>query len=295
MRYIALLEFQPGLVAQIMPPSSYLERTNGTLAQENTLLRIDAQGFMVSEQPQLPGDHSILLLGGSSLENLYVHHDQRVLAVMEQQLANAGQRSKVYNAGISNAHLLHLVNLMTNKGLALRPGYVVYFPAAGADADANELEHTFWNADGNMSPVRELKVTRPPVPVPAFHDRNHYDDQRRLLRVLYAICRNFDIELLVGTWPVYGPLDAFMASQEPDPAYFAANDVQMQALNQVIREVCAEQGGSLIDFEQAMAPLHRPDYFYDRNHPNARGCALIASLSVQALLPHLERLPHAHS
>src|SRR5436853_4918816 len=143
MRYIALPEFQPGLVVDVTPPFSYLEGTNGTLAQENCVLRIDEDGFMVSEKPYRDGDSKILLLGGSAIENLYIPQNCRILSRIEDISGGLGKNVKVYNAAISNAHLLHIVNIILNKGLGLRPACVVYYVTPGLDVLANELDNAF--------------------------------------------------------------------------------------------------------------------------------------------------------
>lgn len=289
MRYITLLEFQPGLTANIMPPTSYLEKTNGTLQQENARLVIDGNGFMVSDRPLQQGDKKILLLGGSSIENLYIREDKRVLAGVESRLAEEEYDVKVYNAAISNSHLLHIVNLLLNKGIALRPDYVVFFPTSGLDVMANEMENGFWNPGHALNTVRKHgKELNMDMSCP-LRNLNGFADEKRLLRTMFDICHNFGIRLYVATWPVYGTYDEFAARIEPNREEFENADAQMKALNQVIRDVCREKGGGLIDFEGAMEALHRPDHFYDRNHPNVRGCELIAELTAQALLQHLNQ------
>lgn len=286
MRYITLLEFQPGLSANIMPPSSYLEKTNGTLVAEQCRTVIDANGFMVSDRPLSTDDKKVVLLGGSSIENLYIRDDARVLAQLEKSLADRGQGAKVYSAGISNAHLLHLVNILINKGIALRPEYVVWFPTSGMDVMANEVENGFWSASDAISTVRKAGKELKPDLSCEFNNRNGFDDEQRLLRTMFAICRNFGIRLLVATWPVYGTYDDFAAVIEPNRREFEECDAQMRALNDVIRLVCAQEDGDLIDFDAEMASRNRPEYFYDRNHPNTKGCALIADLTARAIAPN---------
>jgi hypothetical protein len=287
MRYISLLEFQPGLRAPIIPPSSYLEGTNGTLSAEYTRLVIDDQGFMVTERPLSAHDTKVLLLGGSSLENLYVAEGSRILAVLEAQLNAEGVPAKVYSAGISNAHLLHLLNLLLNKGIALRPQVVVWYPTSGADAVANERQNTFWNPSDAMSTIRkhgrDLRIDLNAD----FVNRDDYQDERRLLHTMFDLCGHFGIQLAASTWPVYGMYDAYMARIEPDREAFETCDAAMRRLNEVIREVCQERAGVLVDLEATFATQHRPDHFYDRNHPNALGCQTIATATLAALRPHL--------
>jgi len=283
MRYIAMPEFQPSLVVDVMPPYSYLEKTNGTLPQENCRLSIDENGFMVSEKPYRNGDSKILLLGGSAIENLYIPQNRRILSRLEDISGGLGKNVKVYNAAISNAHLLHIVNIMLNKGIGLRPTCVVYYVTPGLDVMANELDNSFWNPAGGMTPIRksgqELKIEY----VSVFRNKNKFENEKRLLRTLHEICRNFNIALFIATWPVYGVYDEFMQKQQPDRVAFDAEEAQTANLNAVIRDVHREKGYELIDLEQTFAKLDHGRYFYDWNHPNVEGCELIASITSLAV------------
>ena len=283
MRYIAMPEFQPSLVVDVMPPYSYLEKTNGTLPQENCRLSIDENGFMVSEKPYRNGDSKILLLGGSAIENLYIQQNRRISSRIEEISGDIGRSAKVYNGAISNAHLLHIVNIMLNKGIGLRPTCVVYYVTPGLDVMANELDNSFWNPAGGMTPIRksgqELKIEY----VSVFRNKNKFENEKRLLRTLHEICRNFNIALFIATWPVYGVYDEFMQKQQPDRVAFDAEEAQTANLNAVIRDVHREKGYELIDLEQTFAKLDHGRYFYDWNHPNVEGCELIASITSLAV------------
>ena len=283
MRYIALPEFQPGLVVDVMPPSSYLERTNGTLSQENCRLTMDENGFMVSETPYRNGDSKILLLGGSAIENLYIRQDRRISSRIEEISGKIGKSAKVYNAAISNAHLLHIVNIMLNKGIGLRPTGVVYYVTPCLDIMANEVDNSFWNPAPGMTPIRKSREELKIKYVLDFRNKNKFEDEKRLLRILHEVCRNFNIALFVATWPVYGVYDEFMRKQQPDRGAFDAEEAQTANLNAVIRDFSREKGCELIDLEEIFAELDHGRYFYDWNHPNVEGCELIASVTSRAL------------
>ena len=283
MRYIALPEFQPGLVVDVMPPSSYLERTNGTLSEGNCRLTIDENGFMVSEKPYTNGDSKILLLGGSAIENLYIRQDRRILSRIEDKCAEMGKSAKVYNAAISNAHLLHIVNIILNKGIGLRPTCAVYYVTPGLDVMANEVDNSFWNPAPGMTPIRKSREELKIEYVLDFQNKNWFEDEKRLLRILHEVCRNFNITLFAATWPVYGVYDEFMRKQQPDRVAFDAEEAQTANLNAVIRNFSREKGCELIDLEKIFAELDHGKYFYDWNHPNVEGCEVIASVTSRAL------------
>src|SRR6185295_9049903 len=265
MRYIALPEFQPGLVVDVTPPFSYIERTNGTLTQEKCILTTDADGFMVSEKPRTDGDARILLLGGSAIENLYIPQDRRILSRIEYLCSGLGKSVKVYNAAISNAHLLHIINILLNKGIGLRPRCVVYYVTPGLDILANELDNAFWNPADGVTPIRKSRGEVKVEWVFDFQNKNKFEGEKRLLRVLHEVCGNFGIALFVATWPIYGVYDEFMQKQQPDRAAFDAEEAQTANLNAVIREVQREKNFELIDLEKTFAGLDHGQFFYDWN------------------------------
>jgi len=287
MRHIALLEFQPNLITVIVPPHSYLEKTNGTLPQENCRLQIDENGLMVSAKPRIPNDSAVLLLGSSPIENLYIPEDARILSRIEQIFMARKKNVKVYSAAVSDAHLLHLLNSLMNKGIALRPRCVIYYAAQTLDIYANEVDSAYWNLDGAMTPIRDSKNESKKVPISTFTNRNKFDDTKRFLRSLCDISRNFDIVPFLATWPIYGSYDEYMQKHYGKPDAFKAQQAQALNLNEVIRDVCREKECELIDLARTFADLDHHHYFYDWNHPNKAGCELIASVTSLALQPFL--------
>lgn len=287
MRHIVLYEFQPGLVTDIIPPSSYLEGTNGTLALENCRLTIDENGFMISERPCGEEDKKILLLGGSAVENLYIPQNSRILKRLEDIFCGMGKSVKVYNAGISDVHLLHIVNILLNKGVGIRPRCVVYYSTPLVDGMVNEVDNTFWNPMDRITPVRAGPKEKKTKFISSFHNKNKFEDEKRLLRTLYDICRNFEITLLVATCPIYYQYDEYMQRIKPNRKDFEDVEARTINLNAVLRDICLEKKGVLLDLEKAFADLDHHQYFYDHAHPNVKGCELIATITGHALQPYI--------
>ncbi|CAB3802512.1 hypothetical protein LMG28614_05627 [Paraburkholderia ultramafica] len=283
MRHISLLEFQPGMVMDIVPPFSYIEKTNGTLVPETCRVNIDANGFMVSDKPYVKNDSKILLLGGSAIENLFIPADKRILARIETILASSGRDAKVYSAGVSDSHLLHMINLLLNKGIGLRPQCVVYYATPGLDIIANEADNSFWNSDHGINPLREAKEEVKIKFRESFANKGGFKDEKKLLQILCDVCKRFDIPLLMATWPLYGPVDAYMQKQHSNLDSFYQEEAQTSALNEVVRAIAREQKCGLIDLERSFADLEHGSYFYDWNHPNIKGCDLIASITSDAI------------
>jgi hypothetical protein len=283
-RYITLLEFKPGLTTTMIPPYSYLEKTNGTLDQHACVLRIDADGFMVSDLPSQPDDCRILLLGGSAIENLYIPEERRVAARIERIVAGWGKRAKTYSAGISKTNLLHMINTLVNKGLPLQPRLVVYYPTLWPDLGAIRLDNSFWNAA--IGPIRTSGEDAPPL-VPSGNDTvTSLLDEQRLLHVLCDICANFEIPLALATWPLF-EYDEFARKWFPDPSDFEAMQHEGRAFNELLRQVVHQKGCALIDLARAFEGLDHHRLLYDLVHPNIEGCDRIASLTTEAIRRYL--------
>ncbi len=283
MRYIALPEFQPGLRTSLFAPSSYFEKTNGTLEQEMCVLRIDENGFMVSKKTEQPQDTKILMLGGSSIENLYIAEHRRVATRVEDTLCAWGKDAKVYSAGISNTNLLHIINTVLNKGIPLRPKLIVYYVTLWPDLLASQLENGFWNAAiCPLSGAEQEPTDLAEELVPAEKSLDELAAERRLLCVLSDICANFEIRLFMTTWPIY-EYDDFAKTVYPDRSIADDQREQAFALNELVRQTCRDKHCVLIDLEKDFEGLNLQQYFYDLVHPNAQGCEKVASLTSEVL------------
>jgi hypothetical protein len=264
-----------------------MERTNGTLEQVQCVLRIDANGYMVSEKVDTGESVRILLLGGSAVENLYVAEPRRIATRIENIVSENGKDAKVYGAGISNTDLLQMINTLLNKGVPLRPHVVVYCATIWPDLIASELEASFWNpSTGPIRTYGQEPCSPQDLIIDGKRRKAAFDDQARLLRLLCDICSGFDMALFMATWPIY-EYDEFAAQIYPSRSVSEEERKNAAAINGLIREVCSSKGCTLIDLERQLKGLTFGEYFYDLAHPNARGCETIASFASEVLLAHL--------
>lgn len=287
MRHILLREFAPSSRFEITPPHSYLDGTNGTLERLKVSVRTDPHGFMVTSREPRPDDKTVLLLGGSSIENLYIPDDRRIHAVMETALQERGIHARVLNGGVSDLHLLHGLNILINKALALEVNAVIYFVTPSLDVLANETEAGFWSdAHELLSPIRAIGPKKPTdATVLHYQNRDDLRSEKRLLRSLAAICGAFDIELTLATWPLYTEVDAYAQKFLADRAWVDASNREFGRVNQAVRDCAAQSGTGLLDLERLLDGLPHAQYFYDWNHPNMKGCEFVGYAAAEIVFP----------
>ena len=68
------------------------------------------------------GQNSIVFLGGSTTEQLYVSENQRWQSILER---NFNGSVKIYNGGVSGNNIIHSTLNLVAKVLPLQPKYVV--------------------------------------------------------------------------------------------------------------------------------------------------------------------------
>lgn len=291
MRHIILRELAPSSTFEITPPHSYIDGTNGTLERLPVMVSIDSDGFMVTNRIPSPDDSVVLILGGSSIENLYIHADKRINAVIERLLEYKNVPTRVLNGGVSDMHLLHAMNVLLNKGLDAGLDALVLFPTTSLDVLANETKRSFWQKSNNfLTPIRTPGVTTEGTNfVKKYKNIDGFRLEKQLLMTLIDMCRNFNIDLTLTTWPIYEELDAFAQKFLTDRSDVSAVNIQFRNLNNVIRECAAGRNVRLLDLENIFEGLPHADYFYDWNHPNIKGCSLIGMHTSNALLETLAK------
>jgi hypothetical protein len=155
-RYIKLREFNP-LYRDILVPNADAMRMSDSLEQKPFVLRVDRQGFIMPAKVHEHPDLSIVFLGGSTTECVYVDENLRFpyLAgrLIEQQ---TGLKINSYNAGRSGNNTLHCINVLMNKVVNLKPDVVVLMENVN-DLAILMYDKTYWNDNPSRSPIIEKK------------------------------------------------------------------------------------------------------------------------------------------
>ncbi|HZE21839.1 MAG TPA: SGNH/GDSL hydrolase family protein, partial [Desulfobaccales bacterium] len=155
-RYIKLREFNP-LYRDVLVPNRQALEMSDSLVQKPYVLRVDRQGFIMPSRVHAHPDLTLVFLGGSTTECVYVDEKDRFpyLAgrLIEQQ---TGLRVNSYNGGRSGNNTLHSLDVLLNKVIPLKPDIVVMMHNIN-DLAILMYDKTYWNHNPSRSPLIEKK------------------------------------------------------------------------------------------------------------------------------------------
>jgi hypothetical protein len=155
-RYIKLREFNP-LYRDVLVPNQQAMEMSDSLVRKPYVLRVDRQGFIMPSRVHAHPDLTLVFLGGSTTECVYVDEKDRFpyLAgrLIEQQ---TGLKVNSYNAGRSGNNTLHSLDILLNKVLPLKPDIVVMMHNIN-DLAIIMYDKTYWNHNPSRSPLIEKK------------------------------------------------------------------------------------------------------------------------------------------
>jgi len=157
-RSIKLREFNP-LYRDVLVPSPEAMRVSDGLVQKPYRLRVDRQGFIMPAKIHGRPDLSLVFLGGSTTECVYVDEDNR-FPYLAGRLLERQTHLKVnsYNAGRSGNNTLHCINVLVNKVVNLKPDIVVLMENIN-DLAILMYDQTYWNDHPSRSPL----IEKPPA------------------------------------------------------------------------------------------------------------------------------------
>jgi lysophospholipase L1-like esterase len=165
-RSIVLRELNPNQSASIQPNNNYMKDVEN-LEQINYEISIDENGFIKNgNKVEVNPEITILFLGGSTTETLYVPEKNRFPSVVERTLrSKLSQTLNVYNGGVSGNHSMHSIFVLLAKGIPLKPDYVILMHNINDFALLSKTE-SYWispksravlvnNIDGNFSTIED--------------------------------------------------------------------------------------------------------------------------------------------
>lgn len=154
-RYIKLREYRPLSQMRLRFPQEHLKYTDN-LFPKVYKIDIDANGFIKPSQKYAHPDLSLVFLGGSTTECMFMDDENRfpylVGAILEQE---TGQRINSYNGGISGNNSLHAIDLLINKVIPLHPRVVVFMENIN-DLSTLLYEKTYWCQNRTRAPLETL-------------------------------------------------------------------------------------------------------------------------------------------
>lgn len=165
-RSIVLRELNPNQYASIRPNNNYMKDVEN-LAQTDYEINIDDNGFIITgNEKELNPEITILFLGGSTTETLYVPEINRFPSVVERRLrSNSLKTINVFNGGVSGNNSMHSIFALLAKGIPLQPNYVVLMHNINDFALLSKTE-SYWiaprsravlvdNDDGKFSTIED--------------------------------------------------------------------------------------------------------------------------------------------
>ncbi|HUT88040.1 MAG TPA: SGNH/GDSL hydrolase family protein [Thermoguttaceae bacterium] len=123
-RAIRLREHRPNLDERRRPTADALAGSDD-LPDREVRFRTDENGFILPTGNPQVADHTIVFLGGSTTECLWVDESLRFPHLVGVRLSErTGRAVSSLNGGVSGNHSLHSLDILLNKVLPLRPDTV---------------------------------------------------------------------------------------------------------------------------------------------------------------------------
>jgi hypothetical protein len=157
-RSIKLRELNP-LYLDVLVPNQDAMRMSDGLVQKPYVIRVDRQGFIMPSKIHDRPDLTIVFLGGSTTECIYVDEANRFPYLVGHLLERQTHlKVNSYNAARSGNNSLHSLNILLNKVVNLKPDIVVMMHNIN-DLAILMYEKTYWNTNPSRSPIQERLPT----------------------------------------------------------------------------------------------------------------------------------------
>ena len=244
-------------------------------------IRTDENGFIKTGN-EINGFYDVMVLGDSVVENYYIHEQDRICAVAERVLRDAGLPTNVYNGGNSGSTTLSLLNILISKVIPLKP-HIVVLVTGITDAAMCGYPDNFWTPGQSSSPLPiAANVQQRPTSVEGLD----LSARAKLIALFGEVCRQFGIRFILATYPYTSNLnDPLVARRYPTEQSFLDETGAFRLANEQTRELASAMDIPLLDI-QALHP-ECPDLLYDIIHPNKAGCLTFGIDYAKFLSAHL--------
>ena len=152
-RYVELREWQPGMKFRAAPPQIRRDNPGGPVLDVYPM-DIDDDGFIMPSRVHAKPDLTIVFLGGSTTETMYVSPETRfpylVGRLLEQR---TGLKINSINAGRSGNNAMLSGAIILGKLLPLHPDYIVVM-SNGTDLGVLSHLGTYWSDSSDFAIVR---------------------------------------------------------------------------------------------------------------------------------------------
>jgi lysophospholipase L1-like esterase len=157
-RYLVMREWRRNTDYQFVPSAGRKRHHEGGL-QETYRLDTDKDGFIEPARRHAQPDLSVVFLGGSTTECMYVAPHNRFPHLTATKLEQAlGLKVNGINAALSGNNSMHSLLLLLGKVVPLRPDFVVLMHGIN-DIGTLSSNGTYWIKDGALRLVAEEKIS----------------------------------------------------------------------------------------------------------------------------------------
>ncbi|WP_133511721.1 SGNH/GDSL hydrolase family protein [Candidatus Thiosymbion oneisti] len=155
-RNIRLREYLPSAVKYVVPTDADMSNSD-SLVKKEYRFEIDKDGYIYPSRIHDQPDLTIIFLGGSTTQCLYVDENNRFPYLVGRLLEKNGKRVNSFNSSRSGNDSMHSNNILLNKGMALSPDVAVMMHNIN-DLNVLLYEGSYWN----RNPSRSLIVVHRP-------------------------------------------------------------------------------------------------------------------------------------
>lgn len=244
-RFIRLKELNCNMKKNYSPSKDYLEKNNKLQKNEIYPASTDENGNQCSIY-QSDLDKEIYLIGGSTIESIYVRPSMKPHSCLERILLENGYSYSVYNQGVSGSQIQNIINVIINK-LGNKQGSTLILTLPTNDSTVLRLKENYFSDHWRYASV-----------IPALNKKSplikniSYEPYIRNLNIVIEVCKLLQINLFI-TAVVYTGIN-----------------LRFKALNEIARNICNKKIVTFIDFEDDLA--NRSYFFYDDVHFLPNGC-----------------------
>ena len=319
-RSLNMREINPHFNAVLWPSEEYMKRTD-SLERRGYIIRTDEFGFIDNGNEinfSEKASKSIIFLGGSTTEQLYVPEKSRWSSILERNLNKLDQESSfiIRNAGFSGNNSMHSTLNFIAKAVPLSPDFAVLMNNMN-DLGILRLTGSYWETPKKFSLIqiqessifllfRQIKDLLIPNSYEliknTISNNDDFAEYRNLNIVDIELIEDqfrrslntfIDVSLAWGTEPIL--MTQFNRINLEDELFNKTSLSMINKeeyvesyirLNDVIREVSASRNVDLIDLANLIPSSS--NNMYDSVHLNENGSKLAAEILTDYWLRKLE-------
>lgn len=314
-RYIVMRERRPDSDIPQTPGKDHAAQADG-LERRPYPFRVDSDGYLIPSQVHEKPDATVVFLGGSTTECMYMEEQERFPYLTGRKLEQAlGLKVNTLNGGVSGNNTMHALLLLQGKVLARKPEAVVLMECVN-DINFLMVLGSYWTPHATRGIAHDKEygwaktlilkylTKRPPMGKLSGDEFEQYrgrkaaldmeriaGDYRKNLELFVFLCRQHGIKPVLMTQfnritenPDENIKRMMLPNLETYGLTYAEYRAAYRRLLDTMRAVAAEQQVGLIDLDQLVPKTS--EYMNDSVHLNARGAALASDI-VAGRLPGL--------